>query len=100
MKLEHMGHNVHRLKDPINYAEKIFAEEWEKFQLPQSPHNDTCALNDIFCTFDSNGRQQPGYVSQNSATDIATIIQWLGSPCGSGWLQDVLVKVEKERLNT
>ena len=83
MKLEHMGHNVHRLKDPINYAEKIFAEEWEAFQSPKSSINDNCCLNDIFCTFDSNGRQQPGYVSRHCANDVATIIQWLGSPVGS-----------------
>ena len=98
MKLEHIGYNKHRLKDSFNWEEKIFSEEWEKFQSPRSPHNDKCALNDIFSIFDSNGRQQPGYVSQNQATAVATIIQWLGSPVGSGWLRDVLDKIEKERL--
>ena len=97
MNLEHIGHNKNRLKSPINWEENIFSEEWGKFQSPQYPHEDKCALNDIFSTFDSNGRQQPGYVSQTRATDVATIIQWLGTSVGSGWLQDVLDKIEKKR---
>ena len=96
MKLNHIGHNVRRLKDSFNWEEKIFADEWEKLQTPR-PYSDNCILHDIFSEFDFQGRQQPGYVTQEQATAVATIIQWLGSPVGSGWLQDVLERIEKER---
>ena len=90
---KHLGHNKHRLKQ--NHAERIFAKEWIKLQQPTSKWSDTCNLNWIFNSFDARGKQQPGHVSEAQMKVAATVVQWLGSPVGLGWLREVLQKIDK-----
>jgi hypothetical protein len=87
MKTEsiHTGYNAHRLAD--NPTERVFAEKWEEIN---TEGRDTLAW--ILNTFNTqNGRQEMGFVSERDAKVAASVIQWLGSPVGQSWLQDVRV---------
>jgi hypothetical protein len=85
MKTEsiHTGYNAHRLKS--NPTERIFAEKWEEIN---TEGRDILAW--ILNTFSpTDGRQIKGVVSERDAEVAASVIQWLGSPVGQSWLQEV-----------
>ena len=73
------GINAHRLsREP---REKQFADAWAK------ANRDNQLLRYILDrSHDNRGRYFPSEVEQEVA---ATIIQWLGSPVGQGFLEDV-----------
>lgn len=84
----HAGIHVHRL--PGNPLEKVFAECWSKLAdgyletLLYGPNKDS----------------EEDYNLQRDAIVSATLIQWLGSPVGQGFLEEVrekLVKKDKKK---
>lgn len=80
MRTNHEGVSTHRLSS--NPLEAAYAEAWKK----EAPGT----LGYLLC---GQERHLHDY-TQRDATVAATIIQWLGSPVGSRFVQEVL---EKER---
>ena len=84
MRIRHVGLNEHRFKD--NPAERIYANEWKKRQdYPNS------TLGYLLYGQDTWRHA----VTQEDATAAATIIQWLGSPVGQGFIEECQAKVRK-----
>lgn len=73
--MKHEGLSVHRL--PSNPLEAAFAEAWNK----EAPNT----LGWLLCDQDKNDHEY----TQRDATVAATIIQWLGSPVGQCFVQEV-----------
>lgn len=76
--MDHVGLNAHRLND--NPEERRFAEAWRGMQAGR--------LLDWLLT----GIDQRGYPDCASTRDeqvAATVVQWLGSPVGQGFLRDL-----------
>lgn len=78
---KHIGLNQHRLSS--NQLERRFAEHWDDL----NKRGDTLAW--ILNRFDSRGAQRKGHVSARDADVAASVIQWLGSPVGQGFLAEV-----------
>ncbi len=76
--MKHEGLATHRLSS--NPLEAAFAEAWAKM-APQT-------LGYLLCGQDKNTHEY----SQRDATVAATIIQWIGSPVGSSFVQEVINK--------
>lgn len=75
-----------------NPREKAFYEEWleENKPLPYV-NNGQGILQDLF--IENNGMFSKKYVTQINKRDrmiVATVIQWLGSNCGMGFLHQAL----------
>lgn len=85
-KLNHEGRHPRRLAS--NPAEQVFAEEWRKQQ--ETGHT----LEWLLCVSMDQQRQERD-VTQEEATCAATLMQWLGSPVGSSWLEDALAKAKR-----
>jgi hypothetical protein len=86
--MKNKGKSQHRFKN--NPAERIFAEVWEernsgKYSQP--------LLNYLLA--EDNNRPM-GEVTERDQMVAATVIQWLGSPVGEGFLQDVAAKIKEE----
>ena len=79
------GRNTHRWKD--NEMEERFARIWEAYD---EEHH----ILEYMLSSRTNEREP---VDENTQEDIATIIQWLGSPVGLSFLEKVL-GVEVRRL--
>ncbi len=78
IKKEWQGVNSHRYKN--NPQELKFAEVWQKLNTRGSSKNLDYILsrdNNLF------------YVSERDQEVANSIIQWLGSPCGQGFLESV-----------
>lgn len=75
----HVGLNAHRLTDDglSTDREKAFAEQW---QAEQEQHLLAYLLGE---------NNQRGLVSDRDAAVAATVIQWLGSNVGNGFLERV-----------
>lgn len=76
--MKNTGISIHRLKQ--NPLEKIFAEEWEE------ENRDDKTLKYIL----SARNNYPVYVEDRERIIAATVIQWLGSPVGQGFLRKVM----------
>lgn len=81
--MRHQGISTNRLES--NPDEKVFAEAWAK-EAPTT-------LGYLLCGQD---RSQHEY-TQRDATVAATVIQWLGSPVGAGFLDDVQRKIAERK---
>ena len=82
-QLIHEGYSSHRLNS--NPTERIFAGKWKEIN---TEGRDTLAW--ILNTFSQpSGRQEKGFVSERDMRVAASVIQWLGSPVGQSWLQEV-----------
>ena len=79
--MKHEGKNTHRLSS--NSMEKAFHDAW----LEENT-NRHCGILLGQLLGDGN---RPAEVSDRDALVAATVIQWLGSPVGSGFLQRVLM---------
>jgi len=79
---KHEGRSTHRLKN--NPLEKRFADEWRKINSDMGRGHGTLAY---LLADDPN--YPMAEVTQRDATVAATVIQWLGSPVGQGFLEDV-----------
>lgn len=74
------GFHTHRFAD--NPEERRFAEAWERMNGQSS----------AVTTFLLRGDDVEGYVegaSDRERAIVATVIQWLGSPVGQGFLRDL-----------
>lgn len=76
MKIKHIGFSRKRINE--NPLEKKFAEAWDK-QAPRT-------LGYIICGQDRNLHD----FTQRDATVAASIIQWLGSPVGHNFVEEIL----------
>lgn len=85
VKPEYQGRSPHRYKQ--NPLEKAFALKW---QDENSGLGKRYTILDAL--FDPSGRGGPGYrdVTKQDWETANTLIQWLGSPVGEGFLIDVL----------
>jgi hypothetical protein len=71
------GKNVHRLScEPL---ERKFHDEWKKHQ--EQNHTLEYILGD---------NNEPAVVTDYEQMIVATVIQWLGSPVGQGFLANIL----------
>lgn len=83
LALKHESRQRKRLKkfDRVN-PERIYAARW-KVQMRQSISSGGTFLEHLLC--DDDGRPQP--VSLRDAVVAASVIQWLGTPCGLGFIR-------------
>lgn len=72
---KHKGKHLHRLKS--NPEEQRFATAWKSF----------CENGNLDYLLGNGG--QATLVSDNDAEVAATIVQWLGSPVGQGFLENL-----------
>ncbi len=80
MKIKHISKNQHRLaKEAGNPREVAFAKEWKK------RNSGSRTLLDYL----QGDGQKTWNVTQDQATLAATIIQWLGTDVGMGFIADV-----------
>jgi hypothetical protein len=84
--IKHKGLRTYRFKFNDNPMERVFAEAWVEENRVVSGNS----LLDHLLAEDPN--RPRGEVSQRDATVAATVIQWLGSPVGQCFLQDVVEK--------
>ena len=83
----HTGLRLYRLKS--NPQEQVFADRWQ--ELNKDPSN----MLDHLMADDPNGRcQEPSPLRDKLVA--ATVIQWLGSPVGQGFLRDCGYVKEKK----
>lgn len=93
-KLIHRGifHLRTKIADAVGIRERVFAQAWEQENIPrgrfQSPAVRECSLLESLVR--DNERLLP--VTQDTATAVATIFQWLASPVGFAFLTEVLKK--------
>lgn len=85
----HAGLHARRTTLPCNEHEQFFSEEWSKLQ------EKTKTLDGIL-----SPDGQPFFASQRDAIVAATVIQWLGSPVGTGFIRAVNERSKKEGLGT
>lgn len=78
LDIVHSGIHSRRISLPGNEHELYFSEEWKKLQEKSK------TLDGIL-----SPDGQPVFASQRDATVAATIIQWLGSPVGTGFIRSV-----------
>lgn len=78
------GAHVYRLKS--NPKEQAFADAWQ--EQNKWKHS---MLEQLLS---ADGGKTPADVSDRDEMIAATVIQWLGSPVGSCFLQDVLTEIE------
>jgi len=83
--LSHVGRSAHRLDD--NPLEKEFADEWRELNSGEGRGHGVLAS-----LMARNPNKPEGEVTQRDAMVAATIIQWLGSPVGQGFVEKVLEK--------
>lgn len=77
--MENKGLHQNRFKD--NPLEKMFAEQWEEF----------CKNNSTINYLLSENNNEPlDEVDERDRVVAATVIQWLGSPCGSHFYKTVM----------
>ena len=89
--MRHVGIFRKRLKN--NPREKAFADLWEKECQPDMCINYGFGqLQDLFILLDKFGhiRRFIFKINNRDATIVATMVQWLGSNCGMGFLHKAL----------
>lgn len=91
-KLVHRGirHDRTQIRDAVGRREKVFANEWRKENIPErhGMMGPCCSRLEILMVV--NDRHLA--VSQETATAVATVIQWLGAPVGFSFLGEMLRK--------
>lgn len=85
--MKHQGLSIHRLNS--NPAEKAFAEEWEEANKVSTPGRPYSTLDHLM---DPNHQRDPAPSTPQEITSAATVVQWLGSPVGQGFLSRVIEK--------
>ena len=96
--IQHVGNRPYR--QATNPLEKIFADRWNiENNPPDFVNGGHGVLAHSLCS-EGDGRITRD-LTQDEATIAATVIQWLGSPCGFGWLEETLkacgYKLEAEK---
>lgn len=78
--MKNVGLNIHRVKD--NPLELAYAKEWDRLNIDY----------DILACIIGEGNVK-GNPSERDYQIAATVIQWLGSPIGRNFVEDVLTKI-------
>lgn len=86
--MKNKGIHQHRFRD--NQEERRFAEAWEKYNSDGSSFE----LIDYVLS-QNNNRPEP--CSDRDREVAATVIQWLGSPVGQGFLKELGYSTRKRR---
>ena len=99
--LLHQGLDRHRLKNPeCSKLERAFADAWEDKNKPGPLDFGHGILQDLMFRnrpgeiVDRHFKRVPFWITQREAVIVATIIQWLGTNCGFGFLRTVLQKCD------
>lgn len=85
-KRKHVGRCPYRFQG--NPRERLFAEAWQA-------HNErypTPPIDWLIGKLSADGMRVVEPATQEQCTDAATVIQWLGSPAGWGWLKEVIAQ--------
>lgn len=77
-KINCTGYNAHRLKDPINHREALFAALWKQWNIAPSKTPLLHWLRSSDCC--------PQNTTDDEERMAATVIQWLGSNVGQDFL--------------
>jgi hypothetical protein len=85
--MKNKGKHQYRLKQ--NILEKKFAETWDK-QNSGKFNDEGRGTLDYLLAEDCN--RPCGEVTERDREVAATVIQWLGSPVGQGFLEEVMTK--------
>jgi len=78
--MKNKGKNQHRLSQ--NPLEEKFAKEWEK--------RNTLSRHGMLEYILAGENNTPAFVEDHDREVAASVIQWLGTPVGQGFLTDVL----------
>lgn len=101
VKLQQMLEPKHESLQPrrlANDAERIFADQWQKENDRRPGTNHGYTLLEWIVT--PSGDEFPERVSQRDAHVAASVIQWLGTGCGYGFLlgcEQLIKKAKAER---
>ena len=89
MRKKFVGLNKHRLEYDYNALERSFAEEWSKM-------NGGKTLDYLMTPI----KNDPNYAELSDQDHLvaATIIQWLGTPVGQGFIRDAQKKADWSKL--
>lgn len=79
-----------------NPVEKIFAELWEKENLSIYGKSNGSGILDYLLA--NNPNRPDGEVAERDREVAATVIQWLGSPCGQGFIRKAQSKCEDQNI--
>lgn len=82
--LRNRGYSTHRFKD--NPEEQRFAEAWDAVN---SSGQQPVAADFLPYLLTPGDQRFPVEPSERDRRVAATVIQWLGSPVGQGWLRDL-----------
>lgn len=92
-KLIHRGirHEIRTtIQDPLGRREKAFADAWEEENKPHRHHFFSLPVSRLEALMVRDDKYVP--ISQETATAVATIIQWLASGVGWCFLETMLKK--------
>lgn len=89
--MKNKGKSQYRFKDGL--VERILAETWD--EKNSSKHSQP--LLDYLLAEDNN--RPMGEATERDRMVAATVIQWLGSPVGEGFLEEVAARIRKELNN-
>lgn len=93
---DHQSFQTKRLKkyNDVN-PERIYAAHWKRKNRREAGVNGGAALIEwILCPSE---QQYPSPVSRRDAAVAASVIQWLGTNCGLGFIWEVERKIDKAR---
>lgn len=90
-QINHIGKHDNRLRCTGHHAEmeRVFARRWEAENNPPRWLNRGQGTAEILMCVDADGRTYRD-LSQDEATAMATLAQWLGTNCGFSWLTETL----------
>jgi hypothetical protein len=92
--MKNKGYHQCRFKD--NPMEKLFAQEWERINTSRMTQDlDGKGILDYMLAKDNN--YPAGEATPRDREVAATIIQWLGSPVGQGFLEDVQKQAQSDK---
>jgi hypothetical protein len=91
MKKKYKGLHEYRFKD--NPEEKRFAKAWEKQNVPLGTGGSSTLA---YLLNTGENQHHPPEPSERDYVVSATVIQWLGSPVGQQWLEELGYKRKNE----
>jgi hypothetical protein len=90
---EHASYHMHRLEHGVD--ERVYLEEWRRQNARQPGINRGFTyIEHILCP---QGQRCPDSVSQRDAFVAASVIQWLGTNCGSAFIHECERRIKKEK---
>jgi hypothetical protein len=94
--MKNKGKNQYRFKN--NPLEEIFANVWERLNTDFNGRLDGKGTLDYLLANTVNDPR--GEVTCSDRRTAATVIQWLGSPVGQGFLREVFEKAGEKKVYT